>query len=129
MSDKPTPPYTAILPTILCQQPAVILHWLNEQRATGNLPVEIVLDVLIELASRTSIDTLKHSFFAGQLKESLSTYDESEKIASLVAQLEVYKRAVKELYAYIRQYENQLPALDTSFVHALAAVDKLEGGE
>lgn len=111
------PLYSAILPTILCQQPAVILHWLNEQRATGNLPVEIVLDVLIELVSRQISPT-------EQVKPLETT--------SLVTQLEVYKRAVKTCRLFVpgrigkRKYvgKERQAAYD-----ALDAVDKLEGVE
>lgn len=121
MSDKPIPPYTALLPTILCQQPAVILHWLKTERATGNLPVEVALDCIIEVLSRQNPNLL---YFDG------STYirgvAEGDKL-DLEAQLEVYKRAVKHTLAYIKQYEDQIPSLSTAFVKALHAVDKLEG--
>lgn len=128
MTTTKVKPYAAILPTILCQQPAVILHWLNEQRATGNLPVEIVLDVLIELASRQISPTQPQTFH-----ELVSTHN------AMVDKLEVYKHAYELLvFELIKRYPNaeeralwanckcedcaHMLALDA----ALAAVDKLE---
>lgn len=130
MSKQPAP-YSAILPTILCQQPAVILHWLNEQRATGNLPVEIALDCIIEVLSRQNPNLL---YFDG------STYIRGvapgDKI-DLEAQLEVYKRAVKAMRDYLSINGDATVAdrscscddckIGIEYIEALNAVDKLEG--
>lgn len=109
------PPYSAILPTILCQQPSVILHWLQTERATGNLPVEIVLDVLIELVSRQINPTTP----AIDYSKELAIYREAVEAMRILMPLNI-SAGLKDTKRY--QSVEKLRAW-----RALDAVDKLEG--